>query len=212
MAKGASKSAVRKLECREVSSVNTDELESALMRAELRVLKIQTKLHRWAREDPHRRFDDLFNLVADPAFLLVAWDRVRGNKGARTAGVDGQTAVSIQVGLGVEEFLDGLRTSLKDRSFRPLPVRERMIPKANGKLRRLGIATITDRVVQASLKLVLEPIWEPDFHPCSYGFRPGRRAHDAVAEVRYFTSKSYEWIVEGDITACLEAWSHCSFR
>jgi RNA-directed DNA polymerase len=113
--------------------VNTDELESALMRAELRVLKIQTKLHRWAGEDPHRRFDDLFNLVADPAFLLVAWDRVRGNKGARTAGVDGQTVVSIQVGLGVEEFLDELRTSLKDRSFRPLPVRERMIPKRGGK-------------------------------------------------------------------------------
>src|SRR2546425_208627 len=107
------------------SLVNTDELESALMRAEIRVLKIQTKLHRWAGEDPHRRFDDLFNLVADPAFLLVAWDRVRGNKGARTAGVDGQTAVSIQVGLGVEEFLDGLRTSLKDRSFRPLPERVR---------------------------------------------------------------------------------------
>src|SRR4051812_42773913 len=113
------------------------------MRAELRVLKIQTKLHRWAGEDPHRRFDDLFNLVADPAFLLVAWDRVRGNKGARTAGVDGRTAASIAQMTGVEEFLDALRDSLKDRSFRPLPVRERMIPKAKGKLRRLGIATIT---------------------------------------------------------------------
>jgi RNA-directed DNA polymerase len=158
--------------------VNTDELESALMRAEIRVLKIQTKLHQWAGDDSHRRFDDLFNLVADPAFLLVAWDRVRGNKGARTAGVDGRTAVSIQVGQGVEDFLDQLRTSLKDRSFRPMPVRERMIPKSGGKLRRLGIATITDRVVQASLKLVLEPIWESDFLPCSYGFRPNRRAHE----------------------------------
>src|SRR6266508_4948400 len=126
---------------RRLPPVNTDELESALMRAELRVLEIQTKLHRWARDDPHRRFDDLFNLVADPAFLLVAWDRVRGNKGARTAGVDGRTAASIQ-GQGVGEFLDGLRASLKDRSFRPLPVRERMIPKAGGKLRRLGIATV----------------------------------------------------------------------
>jgi RNA-directed DNA polymerase len=98
--------------------VNTDELEHAVYEAERRVLKIQTKLHRWARDDPHRRFDDLFNLVADPGFLLVAWDRVRGNKGARTAGVDGQTATSIQVLHGVEEFLDGLRSSLKDRSFR----------------------------------------------------------------------------------------------
>ena len=69
--------------------MNTDDSELALFRAERRVREIQTKLHRWARDDPHRRFDDLFNLVADPAFLLVAWDRVRGNKGARTAGVDG---------------------------------------------------------------------------------------------------------------------------
>ena len=73
--------------------MNTDESELALFRAERRVREIQTKLHRWARDDPHRRFDDLFNLVADPAFLLVAWDRVRGNKGARTAGVDGADRV-----------------------------------------------------------------------------------------------------------------------
>jgi RNA-directed DNA polymerase len=139
---------------------------------------------------------------------LVAWDRVRGNKGARTAGVDGHTAASIEVLAGVEEFLDMLRVSVKDRSFRPLPVRERMIPKANGKVRRLGIATIADRVVQASLKLVLEPIFEADFLPCSYGFRPNRRAHDAVAEVWYFTSRSYEWIVEGDIKACFDEISH----
>ncbi len=188
--------------------MNTDELDAALWRAEVRVLEIQTKLHRWARDDPHRRFDDLFNLVADPAFLLVAWDRVRGNKGAKTAGVDGRTAVSIATGTGVEEFLDGLRASVKDHSFRPLPVRERLIPKAGGKLRRLGIATITDRVVQASLKLVLEPIFEAEFLPCSYGFRPNRRAHDAVAEVRFFTSKSYVWIVEGDIKACFDEISH----
>jgi hypothetical protein len=126
----------------------------------LGVLEIQTKLHRWARDDPHRSFDDLFNLVADPAFLLVGWDRVRGNKGARTAGVDGATVSFIVEQVGVEKFLDALRTSVKDRSFRPLPVRERMIPKKRGRVRRLGIATITDRVVQASLKLVLEPIFE----------------------------------------------------
>ena len=150
--------------------MNTDELDYATMVAERRVLEIQAKLHRWATGDAHRRFDDLFNLVADPAFLLVAWDRVRGNRGARTAGVDGRTAASIAVWTGVEEFLGALRASLRDRSFRPLPVREQMIPKANGKLRRLGIATITDRVVQASLKLVLEPIFEADFDPVSYGF------------------------------------------
>lgn len=190
--------------------MNTDELESALFRAENRVLGIQTKLHRWARDDARRVFDDLFNLVTDPAFLLVAWDRVRSNKGARTAGVDGATALTIVTGIGVEEFLDRLRASVKDRRFRPVPVRERMIPKSGGKLRRLGIATITDRVVQASLKLVLEPIFEADFLPCSYGFRPGRRAHDAVAEIRYLATRPrcYEWIVEGDIKACFDEIDH----
>jgi RNA-directed DNA polymerase len=187
--------------------VNTDESELVLYRVERRVREIQTKLHRWARDDPHRRFDDLFNLIADPAFLLVAWDRVWGNKGARTAGVDGATASSIAA-TGVEVLLDELRSQVKDRSFRPLPVRERMIPKAGGKLRRLGIAAVRDRVVQASLKLVLEPIFEADFLPCSYGFRPKRRAHDAVAEVRYLTSHSYEWVVEGDIKTCFDEISH----
>ncbi|GAB3000338.1 group II intron reverse transcriptase/maturase [Mycobacterium bourgelatii] len=193
-----------------MSAVNTDELELALMLARQRVLKIQTKLHRWARDDPHRRFDDLFNLVSDPAFLLVAWDRVSGNKGAATAGVDRRTASSIMAGQGVEEFLDELRSRVKDRRFRPLPVRERMIPKAGGALRRLGIPTVADRVVQASLKLVLEPIFEADFLPCSYGFRPNRRAHDAVAEVRYLATRPrcYDWVVEGDIKACFDEIDH----
>lgn len=188
--------------------MNTDELESALYRAELRVLGIQTKLHRWATNDSHQRFDDLFNLVTDPAFLLVAWNRVRSNKGARTAGIDGRTVVMVEAGLGVEGFLAQLRSQLKDRSFRPVPVRERMIPKANGKWRRLGIPTVADRVVQASLKLVLEPIFEADFLSCSYGFRPGRRAHDAIAESRHFASHHYEWVVEGDIEACFDMIDH----
>jgi RNA-directed DNA polymerase len=186
--------------------VNTGEPATAA--AERRVLKIQTKLHRWASDDPDRRFDDLYNLVADPAFLLVAWARVRANKGARTAGVDGETARYIEHVRGVDGFLTELREQLKARTFRPLPARQRAIPKANRKVRYLGIATIRDRVAQASLKLVLEPIFEADFHPCSYGFRPNRRAHDAVAEIHHFTSRSYEWIVEGDIKACFDEISH----
>ena len=189
--------------------MNTDELERALVKAGRRVLEIQAKLHGWAVADPHRRFDDLMNLVADPAFLLIAWDRVRGNKGAKTAGVDGHTASSIMLRPGVETFLGALRASLKDRSFQPLPARERLIPKpGTAKRRRLGISTIRDRVVQASLKLVLEPIFEAEFLPCSYGFRPNHRVHDAVSEVRHFTSHSYEWIVEGDIRSCFDEISH----
>ncbi|MEU1756761.1 group II intron reverse transcriptase/maturase [Micromonospora matsumotoense] len=190
--------------------MNTDDPAQTLLAAERRVLEIQTKLHRWATDDPQKKFDDLFNLVTDPAFLTVAWDRVRGNKGAKTSGVDGRTAVSVQVMVGVEQFLTELRRSLKGRTFAPLPVRERMIPKPGGKLRRLGIPTIADRVVQAALKLVLEPIFEADFYPCSYGFRPNRRARDAVAEVTFLTNgpRHFDWIVEGDIKACFDEISH----
>ena len=192
--------------------MNTDELEQAIYMAERRVLEIQTKLHHWASDDLHRRFDDLYNLVTDPAFLMVAWGRVRGNKGARTAGVDGETARYIEAVRGVEGFLAELRADLKARTFQPLPARRRAIPKAGGKVRYLGIATIRDRVAQASLKLVLEPVFEADFLPCSYGFRPGRRAHDAVAEIHHFASRSYEWVVEGDIKACFDEISHVALQ
>ncbi|WP_425307787.1 group II intron reverse transcriptase/maturase [Ammonicoccus fulvus] len=183
-------------------------LESPV-RAELRVLGIQTKFHRWAVADSSRRFDDLFNLVADPAFLATAWERVRGNKGARSAGIDGATAREIERSVrGVDGFLANLRDDLRNRTFEPLPVRERMIPKSGGKLRRLGIPTVRDRVVQASLKLVLEPILEADFQPCSYGFRPKRRAQDAIEEIRLFARTGYEWVFEGDIAACFDEIDH----
>ena len=187
--------------------MNTDAPWPSLAEARSRVLEIQTKLHRWATDGPDRRFDDLFNLVCDPAFLTVGWGRVRGNRGARTAGVDGVKPRSIDAGDG-EEFLRALRDDLKARRFAPLPVRERMIPKASGKLRRLGIPTARDRAVQASLKLVLEPIFEADFKPCSYGFRPMRRAQDAIEEIHHFGRLSYEWILEGDIASCFDEISH----
>ena len=150
-----------------------------LYEAEQRVLKVQAKLHQWAIEGPDRRFDDLFNLVADPAFLVVAWERVRGNRGARTAGVDGVKPRSIVFGRAT--LLPMLREDLKARQLQPLPVREKLIPKKGGKLRGLGIPTARDRTVQAALKLVLEPIFEADLYPCSHGFRPGHRAQDAIA-------------------------------
>jgi RNA-directed DNA polymerase len=120
--------------------VNTDAPWPDLDEAEFRVLKIQTKLHQWATNDPHCRFDDLFNLVCDPSVLVVAWTRVRGNRGARSAGIDGVAPRSI--GLRWEGFLDGLRADLKAQRFAPLPVRERMIPKPGSTKRRmLGIPT-----------------------------------------------------------------------
>jgi RNA-directed DNA polymerase len=176
-----------------------------LQEAEARVLRMQTKLHQWAVSDPDRRFDDLFNLVYDPATLVVAWRRVRGNKGKRSGGVDGIAPIDVT---DVAELLAALRDDVKTGGFVPMPARERMIPKAGGKLRRLGIATVRDRVAQAALKLVLEPIFEAEFHLCSYGFRPKHRAQDAIAEIHAFSSRKYEWVLEGDIEACFDNIDH----
>jgi RNA-directed DNA polymerase len=177
-----------------------------------RVAGMQAKLHRWAAADAGRRFDDLFNFVHDPATLIVAFARVAGNQGANTAGVDGLTAAYVAEEVGVPRFLDDLRAAVKDGSFRPLPVRERIIPKpgGGGKVRKLGIPTIADRVIQAALKLVLEPIFEADFQPCSYGFRPRRRAQDAIAEIHHFGTKGYRWVLDADIEACFDQIDHAA--
>jgi RNA-directed DNA polymerase len=173
------------------------------------VRRMQTKLHRWAGDDGSRRFGDLFNLVYDPAFLMHAWERVSTNTGARTAGVDKATTAWVETHVGVEAFLGQIREALKSGAFAPVEVRQVMIPKGtSGKFRKLGIPTIADRVVQASLKAVLEPIFEADFKPCSYGFRPNRRAHDAVAEIQYLGTRGYSWVLEADIKACFDEISH----
>ncbi|WP_308407568.1 reverse transcriptase domain-containing protein [Streptomyces olivochromogenes] len=171
---------------------------------------MQAKLHRWAVADHGRRFDDLFNFVYDPATLLVAFERVAGNRGANTPGVDGVTVAEVEERIGVPGFLDDLRAAVKDGSFRPLPVRERKIPKpgGSGRLRKIGIPVIADRVVQAALKLVLEPIFEADFAPSSYGFRPSRRAQDAIAEIHHFGTRGYRWVLDADIEAAFDSLSH----
>jgi RNA-directed DNA polymerase len=194
----------------EEASVNIDALLLDPVEAGRQVLRMQTKLHSWAATDSGRRFDDLFNLVAEPAFLVNAWERVRRNTGARSAGVDHRTVTAIIAGPGgASGFLTDIRTELKQRTFRPLPVRERMIPKpGTTKQRRLGIPTVADRVVQASLKQVLEPILEVDFFPGSYGFRPMRRAQDAIEDIRKTAREGYEWIFEADITACFDEIDH----
>lgn len=139
---------------------------------------------------------------------FVAWARVRGNKSARTAGVDGVAPRSIV--FGAAGLPGGLRDDLKAGRFVPQRVRHKMIPKANGKVRSLGIPTVAGRVVQSPLKLVLEPIFGADFKPCSYGFRPKRRAQDAIAEIRYLGSptRDYLWVFEADITACFDEIDH----
>ncbi len=150
----------------EGASVNTGAVEwPGPDQAHFAVRRMQIKLHRWAGEDSSRRFGDLFNLVYDPAFLRDAWERVAANVGARTPGIDRATVARIETRIGVEAFLEHLRDLLRSGEFRPVEVRQVMIPKASGKLRKLGIPTVADRVVQASLKAVFEPIFEADFVP-----------------------------------------------
>ena len=188
--------------------MNTSAPFDAKLAAE-RVLGWQTKLHRWAGQDEQKRFGDLLNLVCDPATLLVAWERVKRNRGSKTAGVDGQTRWHVER-LGVEKVLGELRQSLRDGSYAPLPVREHEIPKRSGKVRRLGIPALRDRIVQMATTLVLEPIFEAEFAPCSYGFRPNRRAQDAIEQVRFFINppRSYEWAIEGDVEDCFGSIHH----
>jgi len=137
----------------EDASVNTGAVEwPDADSAYFAVRRMQTKLYRWATEDPGRRFGDLFNLVYDPAFLVHAWERVSSNKGAGTPGVDRATVAEVEAGVGVEAFLGQIRDSLKSGEFSPVEVQQVTIPKGHsGKVRKLGIPTIADRVVQASV-------------------------------------------------------------
>jgi RNA-directed DNA polymerase len=192
----------------EEALVNTGAGTTAAWRPGVPVRKMQLKLHQWARADGSRRFDDLYNLVYDPGFLIDAWNRVAGNTGAKTAGVDGLTVASIETGQGVQPFLMEIRNELKARTYRPAPVRRVQIPKSGGRMRDLGIPTVKDRIVQAALKAVLEPVFEADFLPVSYGFRPGRRAHDAIAEIIYLAQRGYPVVLEADIEACFDNIDH----
>ena len=136
-----------------------------------------------------------------------------GNKGARTAGIDRATVAWIETRGGVEAFLGGIRDSLKSGEFRRSRCGEVMIPKAQRETAAVGHPDRRRPGGPGRLKLVLEPIFEADFQPCSYGFRPNRRAHDAIAEIHHFTDPvDYQWVLEADIEACLDASSHCSFH
>ena len=146
-----------------------------------KIRTLQRKLYRKAKAEPAFRFYVLYDKICREDILSYAFTLARANAGA--PGVDGVTFKQIEAS-GVEAWLAGLREDLVSKTYRPDPVRRVTIPKPGGGERPLGIPTIRDRVVQTAAKIVLEPIFEADFLPCSYGFRPKRRAHDAVAEVR----------------------------
>jgi group II intron reverse transcriptase/maturase len=160
------------------------------------VRQLQRRLYVAAKRQPGRRFHALYDRIYRRDVLREAWKRVRRNKGA--AGIDAQTLVDVEQ-YGVERFLEELGEVLRAGSYRPSAVRRRYIPKADGRKRPLGIPTVRDRVVQMEAKLVLEPIFETDFLPCSYGFRPGKSATDALETLRKQGARGGNHVLEVDI-------------
>lgn len=145
----------------------------------VKVAELREKLRRKAKSEKQYRFYSLYGHLSRPVVLEAAWRQVKSNGGA--AGVDGIKIKDItRDEEGERAFLENIREELESKSYRPKMVKRVYIPKANGKKRPLGIPTVKDRVVQTALLLLLEPIFESDFEECSYGFRPGRCAHDAL--------------------------------
>jgi group II intron reverse transcriptase/maturase len=167
-------------------------------------------LYRSAKQDPTRRFHALFDKVARSDVLWRAWVEVAQNQGA--PGIDGVTIASIEDGGtdGVKVFLDGLAAALMDKTYRPKALRRVHIPKPGkpGQTRPLGIPTVADQVVMSAAKIVLEPIFEADFSPQRFGFRPKRSAHQALEAIRVAANRGANWVLDADIKACLDEIDH----
>ena len=171
------------------------------------VRELQRTLYRAAKADPKRRFHALHDKVYRRDVLERAWESVRANRGA--AGIDRQTIADVEQ-YGVTRLLGELAADLKDGNWRPLPARRVFIPKpGREELRPLSIPAVRDRVVQAALKIVIEPIFEADMLECSFGFRPGRSTHDALQVLIDESWSGNRWVAESDIADCLEPSSHC---
>jgi len=171
-----------------------------------KVRELQRTLYRAAKACPGRRFHALYDKVHRRDLLERAWELVRANRGA--AGIDRQTIADVEQH-GVDRLLDELAADLREGRWRPLPARRVFIEKpGSGELRPLSIPAVRDRVVQAATKIVIEPIFEADFLPCSFGFRPKRSAHDALQVLIDESWGGRRWAVESDVANCFEAIPH----
>lgn len=167
---------------------------------------LQRKLYTKAKQEPAYRFYALYDKVWRADILMFAYRLVRANKGS--PGVDGMNFEDIEQKTGIEKFLSELAQDLKNKTYRPDPVRRVMIPKADGSQRPLGIPTIRDRVAQMAVKLVIEPIFEADFCPNSYGFRPKKSAHDAVDDIADALHRGYTNVIDADLSKYFDSIPH----